>query len=168
MSTYQNYRPTDSDAVERYRYLLRTASPDQIEQAHADAFAQLDAEERQQVLQALARTDEVPRDDSPAALARSATRLEVRQPGALDQLFGGYGMGRTIFASLAAGFVGSAVFDLLFDRPGGLFGFGHGLFGHGSGGFGGFGGPGFGGPGGFGMGGFGGGPGGFGGGPGGP
>lgn len=99
------------------------------------------------MLAALARTDEVPRDDSPAALARSATRLEVRQPGALDRLLGGYGAGRTVMASLAAGFVGSAVFDLLFDRPGGLFGLGHGMFGHGMGGFGG---PGFGGPGGLG------------------
>ncbi|MFT4108416.1 hypothetical protein [Propionicimonas sp.] len=165
MSTYQNYPGTGSDPVERYRYLLRTASPEQIEQAHAEAFAQLDAEERRQVLQALARTEEVPKDDSPAALARSATRLEVRRPGALDQLFGGYGAGRTVLASLAAGFVGSAVFDLLFDRPGGIFGFGRGLFGFG----GGWGGHGFGGPGGFGggPGGFGGGPGGFGGGPGG-
>ena len=31
----------DEQAVERYRYLLRTAPPEQIEQAHAEAFAQL-------------------------------------------------------------------------------------------------------------------------------
>lgn len=160
MTTYQNYPTRQStDAVERYRYLLRTAAPDQIEQAHEQAFAQLDANERQEVLRALAATDEAPADASPAALARSATRLEMRQPGALDRLFGnttGAGMGRTVLASLAAGFVGSAVFDLLFDRPGGLFGMlGHGLFGPGGhglfdhGGFGGhgFGDHGFGGPG---------------------
>lgn len=173
MTSYQNYSAAGSDAVERYRYLLRTASPDQIEQAHAEAFANLSADERREVLRALASTDEVPSDDSPAALARSATRLEVRQPGALDRLLGGQGMGRTVLASLAAGFAGSAVFSMLFGRPGGLFGLGRGWFGHGAGwGMGGphgFGGPGFGGPGGFGggPGGFGGGPGGFGGGPGG-
>lgn len=131
MTTYENYPTTEGTALERYRYLLRTASPDQIEQAHEQAFAQLDAEERQQVLRALAASDEVPRDDSPAALARSATRLELRQPGALDNLVGTTGGGRTVLTSLAAGFVGSAVFDLFFDRPGGLFGLGHGLLGGG-------------------------------------
>jgi hypothetical protein len=165
MTTYENYPGASTDPVERYRYLLRTASPEQIEQAHEDAFAALTPAERQQVLAALARTDEAPRDDSPAALARAATRLEVREPGSLDRLFGGYGAGRTVLGSLAAGFVGSAVFDLLFDRPGGWFGFGGGLFagpgmfGHGVGGGPGFdgmgsgpgfggvgGGPGFGGP----------------------
>ncbi len=78
MTSYQNYPATSTDAVERYRYLLRTASPEQIEQAHAEAFATLSADERREVLRALARTDEAPTDDSPAALARSATRFEVR------------------------------------------------------------------------------------------
>ncbi|MCW2582442.1 MAG: uncharacterized protein JWQ53_1232, partial [Klenkia sp.] len=40
----------DEQAVERYRYLLRTAPPDQVEAAHAEAFAQLTPEQRQQVL----------------------------------------------------------------------------------------------------------------------
>lgn len=176
MTSYQNYPATSTDAVERYRYLLRTASPEQIEQAHAEAFATLSADERREVLRALARTDEAPTNDSPAALARSATRLEVRQPGAIERLFGNQSAGRSILTSLAAGFAGSAVYGLLFGRPG-LFGFGRGwfgggLFGHGWGGppMGhggrGFGMPGFGGGG---PGGFGGGPGGFGGGrPGGP
>lgn len=169
MTSYQNYPATGADAVERYRYLLRTASPDQIEQAHAEAFAQLKPAERREVLQALAQTDETPSDDSPAALARSATRLEVRRPGAMESLFGSQaGTGRTVLTSMAAGFAGAAVFDLLFDRPGGLFGLGPGLFGGGLFGhrWGGppMGGHGFGGPG---MGGFSG-PGGDGGGPGGP
>ena len=158
MTSYENYPTGTADPVTRYRYLLRTADPDQIEQAHEQAFAQLDPEERQQVLQALAGAGEVPRDDSPAALARSATRLEVSRPGALEGLLGGSGTGRVLLGSLAAGFIGSAVFEMLFDRPGGWWG---GLFGgHGFG----FGGPGgFGGHGGFGgPGGFGGGPGGFG------
>lgn len=29
----------DEQAIERYRYMLRTAPPDQVEQAHAEAFA---------------------------------------------------------------------------------------------------------------------------------
>src|SRR3712207_6947952 len=37
----QGGAPTDQQAVERYRYLLRTAPPDKIEEAHAEAFAQL-------------------------------------------------------------------------------------------------------------------------------
>ena len=37
-------------AVKRYQYLLRTAEPDQIEQAHEHAFASMTPEERQQVL----------------------------------------------------------------------------------------------------------------------
>ena len=174
MTSYQNYPTTGADPVERYRYLLRTASPDQIEQAHAEAFAHLSPAERREVLQALAQTDETPSDDSPGALARSATRLEVRRPGAMESLFGGRsGTGRTVLTAVAAGFAGAAVFDLLFDRPGGLFGIGHGLFGgglfghgwggppmggHGFGGpgMGGFSGPGIGGFGGPGMGGFGG------------
>ena len=32
---------TDEQAIARYRYLLRTAPPEAIEQAHAEAFAQL-------------------------------------------------------------------------------------------------------------------------------
>lgn len=161
MTSYQNYPATSTDGVQRYRYLLRTAAPEQIEQAHAEAFEKLSAAERRAVLQALAHTDETPSDDSPAALARSATRLEMRQPGALERTFGTQTAGRSILTSLAAGFAGSAVYNLLFGRPGGLLGFGHGmvgggLFGHGWGGgpMGHHGGPGFGGglggPGGFG------------------
>ncbi|PKQ32433.1 MAG: hypothetical protein CVT62_05340 [Actinobacteria bacterium HGW-Actinobacteria-2] len=125
MSTYQNYSAANSSAVERYRYLLRTAAPEEVERAHAEAFAALDANERREVLQALAQSGETPADDSPSALARSATRLEMRQPGAIEGMFGSGTTGRTVLTSLAAGFVGSAVFDLLFDRPGGLHGLGH-------------------------------------------
>ena len=44
----------DEQAIARYRYLLRTAPPEQIEQAHAEAFAQLTPDQRQQVLAQLA------------------------------------------------------------------------------------------------------------------
>ncbi len=86
----------DQRAIERYRYLLRTAPPDAIEQAHAEAFAQLTPDQRRQVLGQLANN--VPeyervRDDDPRTLARMATRAEMRQPGFLERTFGGYGPG---------------------------------------------------------------------------
>ena len=83
---------TDEQAVDRYRYLLRTASPEAIEEAHAEAFAQLAGEQRRLVLEGLSsdlppqeRTD---RDD-PQSLARLATRAELRRPGTLERTFGG-------------------------------------------------------------------------------
>lgn len=86
----------DEEAIRRYRYLLRTAPPDAVERAHAEAFAQLTPEQRKQVLGQLA--NHVPeyeqvRDDDPRTLARMATRAEMRQPGLLERLFGGVGPG---------------------------------------------------------------------------
>ena len=40
----------DEQAIARYRYMLKTAPPEVIEQAHAEAFAQLTPEQRRQVL----------------------------------------------------------------------------------------------------------------------
>ena len=37
----------DELAIERYRYLLRTAPPESIEAVHAEAFAKLTPEQRQ-------------------------------------------------------------------------------------------------------------------------
>jgi len=87
---------SDEQAVARYRYLLRTAPPEQIEQAHAEAFAQLTPDQRQQVLAQLAAAvpaGERPRTDDPRTLARVATRAELRQPGTLERALGGYGPG---------------------------------------------------------------------------
>lgn len=100
-----------TDAVARYRYLLSTSSPEQIEKAHEEAFAAMTPIERQEVLAALARNGESPADTSSASLARSATRLEMRQPGSMSSLTGSLGGGGTVLASLAAGFVGSAVWS---------------------------------------------------------
>ena len=86
----------DDQAIARYRYLLRTAPPEQIEQAHAEAFAQLSTDQRQQVLAQLAAAvpaGERPRTDDPQTLARVATRAEMRQPGTLERALGGYGPG---------------------------------------------------------------------------
>ncbi|MFP5369249.1 MAG: hypothetical protein ACLGI3_00640, partial [Actinomycetes bacterium] len=93
----QHGRLPDSQAIERYRYLLRTAPPEQIEQAHAEAFAQLTVDQRQQVLAQLAAvvpSGERPRTDDPATLARVATRAEIRQPGILERALGGPGYGQ--------------------------------------------------------------------------
>ncbi len=121
-------RSEDEVAIERYRYLLRTAPPEQVEQAHAEAFAKLTPEQRRQVLTDL--SSEVPpseraRSDDPRDLARMATRAEMRQPGTLERTFsrggmgGGMGMGGMIagglLASVAGAFVGTAIADAMFD-----------------------------------------------------
>ncbi|MCW2577680.1 MAG: uncharacterized protein JWR66_3710 [Modestobacter sp.] len=92
----QPARSEDERAVERYRYLLRTAPPDQVEAAHAEAFAKLTPDQRRQVLEQLAAAtpaSERPRGDDPQTLARAATRAEIRQPGTLERAFGGFGGG---------------------------------------------------------------------------
>ena len=82
----------DERAIARYKYLLRTADPEDIEKVHAEAFAKLTPEQRQVVLQRLDGNlpeSERPRSDPPADLARSATRAEVSRPGYLQGRLGG-------------------------------------------------------------------------------
>nr|WP_082509926.1 hypothetical protein [Leifsonia sp. Leaf325] len=94
-------RSADEIAIERYRYLLRTAPPETIEQAHAA--------------------------DSPDSLARAATRSELRSPGSIERTFSqrpGGGMFGGNFASTmlgtVAGFViGSAIADAFLPDFGG-------------------------------------------------
>jgi hypothetical protein len=84
----------DRQAIARYRYLLRTAPPEQIEEAHAQAFAQLSPTQRQQVLREMTQTlpaGEQPQGDDPRQLARAATRAEMQRPGYLQNTFGGRG-----------------------------------------------------------------------------
>ncbi|NHN55274.1 hypothetical protein G9U51_05670 [Calidifontibacter sp. DB0510] len=126
--------PGDADqrAIERYQYLLRTAPPDKIEQAHQEAFSQLTPQQRQQVLQALSQASPAdrPQSDSAADLARSATRVEMQRPGSLTQIFGGRGMGvgggmgmggigmgigGMLLASVAGSFIGTAIAQEMFD-----------------------------------------------------
>jgi len=86
---------TDEQALARYRYMLATAPPEDVERAHEEAFARLTPEQRQQALQALAQ--HVPegeiRGDDPKSLARAATRAEVREPGTIERAWGGGGAG---------------------------------------------------------------------------
>jgi len=123
---------SDEDrAIERYRYLLRTAPPEQIEQAHEEAFAQLTPEQRREVLEALAAETpdaESSTNDDPRSLARMATRAEMRQPGTLERSFGGgrggVGMGGifggSMLGSIAGVFIGTAIAQQMFaDDPGG-------------------------------------------------
>jgi len=128
----QEQRPQDADerALERYRYMLKTAPPETIEQAHEEAFARLTPAQRTQALRELAAaTPERERGalaksaDDPKSLARLATRAEMRQPGVMERTFGGIGgrggsgmgMASTIFGSLVAGFVGSMVAQQFLD-----------------------------------------------------
>jgi hypothetical protein len=119
---------TDDQAVERYRYLLRTGPQEAIEEAHAEAFAQLTAEQRRQVLEGLS-SELPPRErtarDDPQSLSRMATRAELRRPGTLERTFGGMqpgGIGGFLaadFLSTIAGVVvGSAIADAIFNDGG--------------------------------------------------
>jgi hypothetical protein len=118
---------TDEQALERYRYLVRTAPPEAIEQAHEEAFAKLTPEQRRMALRDLSaavpeheRTggdDPVPSPAWPPALRRTG-------PGTVERAFGGGGgmlggMGGTLLGSFAAAFAGSLVAQSLFSEFGG-------------------------------------------------
>jgi hypothetical protein len=117
---------SDEQALERYRYMLSTAPPEDIERAHEEAFARLTPDQRRQALQALAQV--VPpseiRGDDPASLARTATRAEIRQPGTIERAWGtgagaGMGMGSWFLSTLAASFIGTAIAQSFFDNDAG-------------------------------------------------
>lgn len=100
-----NARTDDEIAVERYRYLLRTAPPETIEQVHTEAFAKLTEEQRDLLFRELsdgAPEGEAPRDTSPKALASSATRQELRNPGTMERSLGNNGGGGVGFGGMFA------------------------------------------------------------------
>ncbi len=91
-------RTEDERAIERYRYLIRTAPPETIEQVHAEAFSRLTDGQRALVYEELSRgagTGERPLSSEPATLARAATRAEMRQPGSLERALSGSSAGVT-------------------------------------------------------------------------
>lgn len=127
----------DEQAIARYRYMLKTAPPETIEQAHAEAFAKLTPEQRRTVLEQLNQDapegERAATKDDPQSLARAATRAEVRQPGTIERTLGGgmggMGMGGmmagSFLSSIAGVVVGSAIAQSFFgnsDFGGGDFG----------------------------------------------
>ena len=134
-------RTPDEIALERYRYLLRTAPPEDIERAHAEAFANLTPEQRRLALEQLAQY--VPESemrnasDDPQSLARLATRAELQQPGTVERALGAPqgqqgrqgqgmgmpgmgmpGMGSILLYSLAGSFIGTAIASTMFANHG--------------------------------------------------
>jgi hypothetical protein len=120
----------EQQALERYRYMLRTAPPETLEQAHAEAFAKLTPEQRRRLLAELAEAAPAAEKNAISAtsvedtraLARVATRAEVRQPGILERTMGSgaLGFGANLLSSFALGFVGSMVAQSFFSALGGF------------------------------------------------
>ena len=102
---------SDKVALAKYDYLLRTSSPDQLEQVHHDAFARLTPAQRQQVRNRL--NSELPphehlRDDSAGGMARAMTRGEVARPGLIRRVLGGSGSGSGRGGGRGGAFAGGA------------------------------------------------------------
>ncbi len=112
----------DQQAIERYRYMLQTAPPGDIERAHQEAFEKLSPEQRASVLSELTKQvpeSEAATSDDPQALARMATRAEMRDPGTMERTFGRNqmpGLGGMFMSTLAGAFVGSAIAQTFFDN----------------------------------------------------
>ncbi len=124
---------TDEQALERYRYMLRTAPPDEIERAHEEAFAALTPEQRRMALEELSKqvpAGERAASDDPRSLARMATRAEIRQPGTMERTFSympaGPGLGGMFLSTLAGAFVGTAIAQAFFGNDQGYQGGGEG------------------------------------------
>ncbi|WP_344886223.1 hypothetical protein [Zhihengliuella alba] len=133
----------DRAAIEKYRYMLRTAPPQDMERAHEEAFARLTPQQRNLLQAELSEQlppAERPGTDRPHDLARAATRAEVSQPGFMEKLLGSGGsrggsrrpgmgglaagaaggLGAGLMAGVAGGFIGSAIAGPLLDGFGGM------------------------------------------------
>ncbi len=139
----------DELAIERYRYLLRTAPPESIEAVHAEAFAKLTPEQRHQVYVSLseqAPAGERITSEEPAALARAATRSEMRQPGSMERAFAGASangrpmqagpsmgamIGSSMLGTIAGVVIGSAIAQAFLPDPSAFEAGGDGSGGHG-------------------------------------
>jgi hypothetical protein len=125
------HRMGDEEAIERYRYLLRTAPPEAIEKVHQEAFARLTPEQRALVLRDLSsllppyeRDALAHAGTDPRALARLATRAEMREPGIMERMLGRWGspggvggpsLGTGLLGGFLAGFAGSMLANQLYD-----------------------------------------------------
>ena len=120
MALFGRTTPADDQALARYHYMLKTAPPETIEQAHAEAFARLTPEQRRKVLEemgeripAAERAQAEKAGASPEALARVATRAEMRQPGSLGGMMAG-----SLFSSIAGAVIGSMIAQHFFSSTG--------------------------------------------------
>ncbi|WP_417218361.1 hypothetical protein [Arthrobacter sp.] len=136
--------PADAEAIARYRYMLRTAPPEDMERAHAEAFSRLTPRQRDALQSGLGEelpSGERPRSNLPGDLARSATRAEVAHPGFMERVLGGggptrspnagrgfgglaagaaSGIGAGLLAGVAGGFMGSAIAGPLLEGFSGM------------------------------------------------
>lgn len=110
----------DDQALARYHYMLKTAPPETIEKAHAEAFAKLTPEQRRKVLEEMG--DRIPAAEraqvertgtTPEALARAATRAEMRQPGSLGGMMAG-----SFLSGIAGAVIGSMIAQHFFSNTG--------------------------------------------------
>jgi hypothetical protein len=108
--------------------MVRTAPPETIEQAHTEAFRGLTPEQRRIVLDELTQAAPareratlagISSEDS-TGLARAATRAEIREPGSMERVLGGRGIGfgTSLLGSFAAAFAGSLVAQSFFAALG--------------------------------------------------
>ena len=86
---------SEEQALQRYRYLVRTAPPEALEEMFLEAFSRLQPHQREQAAAALdallpagERRHGATLSD-PRSLARRATRAELLQPGTVERAFGG-------------------------------------------------------------------------------
>ncbi len=103
---------TAEEALARWRYLVGTAPPEALSEAHGHALEALGEVPRAEVLQrlraglsALEPGAVVPAD--PAAMMRAAARAERRTPGFLERALAADARGRQGLAGLAAAVVAS-------------------------------------------------------------
>jgi hypothetical protein len=97
----QTHHDQPEDVAAQYQQLLQTAPPEVIEQAHADAFAQLSGEERRSIAASLRAANDDPGqpfqypgftgddgDADPARLAAMFSQAQRQQPDLLGGTFG--------------------------------------------------------------------------------
>jgi hypothetical protein len=136
----------DQAAIAKYKYMLHTAPPQDMERAHAEAFSRLTPQQRAMLrdeLNSQLPASEQAGSDRPEVLARTATRAEVSRPGFMERILGRGGqqgggrlaagaagavggLGAGLLAGVAAGFVGSAIAGPLLE---GFSGIGEGIAG---------------------------------------
>jgi hypothetical protein len=143
--TYEGQRmepSADEQALARYRYMLKTAPPETIEQAHVEAFAKLTPQQRRMLLEQLRaempEADRVYGTEDPQALARLATRAEVRQPGAMERVFSRVpaaapGLGGMFAGSFLSSMAGAVLGTMIAENFLGSHGLAHGDPGQGRG-----------------------------------